>query len=89
MNILERMNAPDEAHKAPATANLDNASDEDLRGLIERATQLLRQREGARKREAISRIKALAKEHGLNVAIEEPKRRRGRPPKKPAESPPA
>ena len=60
---------------------LDQASDDHLRALIAKAQTLLAAREDTRKREAITRIKALAKAHGLDVAIEPTKRRRGRKPK--------
>ena len=61
----------------PNIAALDDAA---LRKLIEEANALLDQRETARKREAVAKINALAKEHGLNVAVRE-KPRRGRKPK--------
>lgn len=62
---------------------LDQAPDGELRALIERAAAVLRAREDARMKEAIARIKKLAKQHGLNVAIEPRRRRRGRPPAMP------
>lgn len=61
--------------------NMDRASDEALTDLIARAKSLLAARETERKRKAVAEIKALAKAHGLNVAIERTARRRGRKPK--------
>ena len=71
----------------PATAlpcdpsALEQASDEALKELIATAQSLLASRDADRKREAIAKIKALAKANGLDVAIDAPKRRRGRKPK--------
>jgi hypothetical protein len=60
--------------------SLDQASDDELRAIIKEASSLLRAREETRKKDAIAQIKLLAKEHGLDVAVERPKRKRGRPP---------
>ena len=49
---------------------LDQASDDALNDLISKAQALLTERENSRKREAIAKIKELAKAHGLDVAIE-------------------
>lgn len=66
---------------------LQDRSDAELQGLISEATALLEERAARRKQEAIEQIQRLAKEQGLNVKIDRPKRRRGRPPKaKPANS---
>lgn len=65
---------------------LSVASDDELRTLISNATEILKERETDRMRDAVARIKALAKEHGLNVSIESPRRKRGRPPQKMARS---
>jgi len=70
---------------SPATAirdDLARANDDELRSVIRVATDLLAERDAERKREATAKIKALAKEHGLNVAIDRPARKRGRPKKK-------
>ena len=61
--------------------DLEQASDEELRRLIKAASDHLARRDAERKREAMAKIKMLAKEHGLNVAINRPARKRGRPPK--------
>lgn len=58
---------------------LSRASDDQLRELISSASEILKERETGRMREAVARIKALAKEHGLNVSIDRPRRKRGRP----------
>ena len=69
---------------APADVphDLAEASDEELRRLIKAASDHLARRDAERKREAMAKIRMLAKEHGLNVAIDRPARKRGRPPKK-------
>lgn len=64
------------------TQSLDQASDDELRAIIKEASALLRAREETRKKDAIAQIKLLAKEHGLDVAVERPMRKRGRPPAK-------
>ena len=68
--------------RADFPRDLEQASDDELRRLITIASDQLAARDAARKREAIAKIKMLAKEHGLDVAIDRPARRRGRPPKK-------
>lgn len=60
---------------------LDAQSDDDLRALIGRAREILAGREDKRRKEAIAAIRKLAAEHGLDVAVKRPARRRGRPPK--------
>lgn len=60
------------------TIALDQASDDALHELISKARALLADRENSRKREAITKIKALAKAHGLDVAIEPKNTRRGK-----------
>lgn len=61
----------------PNITVLDDAA---LKKLIEDAGRLLEQRDTERKRDAVAKINALAKEHGLDVAVRE-RRRRGRKPK--------
>ncbi|MCZ4262312.1 hypothetical protein O4G76_15840 [Limimaricola sp. G21655-S1] len=60
---------------------LQDKSDAELQDLISAATALLEERGAKRKQDAIAQIQRLAKEQGLNVKIDKPKRRRGRPPK--------
>ena len=60
------------------TKALDQASDDELHVLISKAQALLTQRENSRKREAIAKIKDLARAHGLNVAIEPKNTKRGK-----------
>ncbi|WP_371061517.1 hypothetical protein [Rhodosalinus sp. 5P4] len=62
--------------------DLTQASDEELRLVIKVASNQLTLRDAERKREAMAKIRMLAKEHGLNVAIDRPPRKRGRPAKK-------
>lgn len=57
---------------------LDQASDDALQELISKAQALLAERENNRKREAIAKIKELAKAHGLDVAIEPKTTKRGK-----------
>lgn len=57
---------------------LDRASDETLTELIAKAQALLTSRENERKRDAIARIKELAKAHGLDVTLEPRNTKRGR-----------
>lgn len=66
---------------ADVPRDLAQASDEELRRLIKAASDHLARRDAERKREAMAKIRMLAKEHGLNVAIDRPARKRGRPPK--------
>ena len=67
---------------ANMSRDLEQASDEELRQLIKAAGDQLARRDAERKRAAMAKIRVLAKEHGLNVAIDRPARKRGRPPKK-------
>ncbi len=60
---------------------LDTQDDDALRALIARAREILAAREDKRKKEAITAIRKLAAEHGLDVAVRKPARKRGRPPK--------
>lgn len=60
----------------PNVGALDDAA---LRKLIEDAGRLLDERDTARKREAVAKIKALAKEHGLDVAVRQRTRRKRKP----------
>ncbi len=57
---------------------LEAQDDDALRALIARARDILAAREDKRKKEAI------AAEHGLDVAVKKPARKRGRPPKSPS-----
>lgn len=66
---------------ADVMRDLEQASDEELQKLIKAASDHLARRDAERKREAMAKIRMLAKEHGLNVAIDRPARKRGRPPK--------
>lgn len=61
--------------------NLEQASDDELRKLIAEAEQILDRRDRERKKEALTKIQSIAKEHGLSVSIGK-RARRGRPPKK-------
>lgn len=63
------------------TDRLDAQDDDALRALIARAREILAAREDKRKKEAIAAIRQLAAEHGLDVAVRKPARKRGRPPK--------
>lgn len=69
---------PSPAPQPLDTIALDQASDDALHDLIGKAKALLTQRENSRKREAIARIKELAKAHGLDVAIEPKNTKRGK-----------
>lgn len=60
---------------------LDARPDDELRAVIDRAKSLLAAREGERRRQALAQIQQLAKAHGLAVAVRQPARKRGRPPK--------
>lgn len=60
------------------TKALDQATDDALHDLISKAQALLAERESNRKREAIAKIKELAKAHGLDVAIEPKTTKRGK-----------
>ena len=48
---------------------LDTLADDDLHALIAKARSLITARETARRKKALARIKALAKEHGLVVSV--------------------
>lgn len=63
-----------------SAASLSQATDDELRVLIDKASGILQEREIGRMRDAVASIKALAKEHGLNVSIDSPAKKRGRPP---------
>ena len=63
--------------------SLDRQSDATLTDLIAHAQSLLAARDTERKRKAVAEIKALAKAHGLNIAIEPTAKRRGRKSKTP------
>lgn len=59
--------------------NLDAQSDDDLRDVIAQARSVLAARENKRKKQAVSEIRRIAKEHGLDVTVSKPARKRGRP----------
>ena len=84
MEPEEKMTSHDDGHMTPApmTRDFEQASDEELRQLIKAASDQLAARDAERKRAAVAKIKMLAKEHGLNVAIDRPAQKRGRPAKK-------
>ena len=63
-------------------SNLNAATDEELRDIAKEAHSEIARREAERQREAMAKIKELAKAHGLNVAIDRPARKRGRPARK-------
>lgn len=48
---------------------LDALADDDLHALIAQARSLITARETARRKKALTQIKALAKEHGLVVSV--------------------
>jgi hypothetical protein len=58
---------------------LDSQPDHELRAMIERAKSLLAARASDRRKQALAQIHQLAREHGLNVAVKQPGRKRGRP----------
>lgn len=70
------------ARQTPTTESLDSRSDDDLRDVIDEAKSILEARETMRKKQAVSEIRRIAKEHGLDVAVNKPARKRGRPAKK-------
>ena len=61
---------------------LDSQSDDDLRSVIDQARNVLGQRKMAREKEAVSEIRRIAKENGLDVAVGKSARKRARPRKK-------
>lgn len=65
--------------ECPVLDCLDPLPDEDLRRVIERARTLLAARATERRRQATAEIRRLAREHGLDVAVKQPGRKRGRP----------
>lgn len=71
------MNAP--VSDFTSAERLDSLPDESLRDLIDRAKSLPAARESERRRQALAQIRQLAKEHGLDLAVRPPGRRRGRP----------
>lgn len=62
-------------------AALAEQSDEQLHALIRRAEEVLAARKEQRTRSALDQIRRIAKEHGLDIAVKNPGRKRGRPPK--------
>lgn len=67
--------------QAPATGTLQSQSDEALRDMIGEAKSILKTRQNARQKQAVSEIRRIAKEHGLDIAVNKPARKRGRPAK--------
>ncbi|GGC12678.1 hypothetical protein GCM10011494_34400 [Novosphingobium endophyticum] len=65
----------------PLFAALAEQSDEQLHALIRRAEEVLTARKEQRTRSALDQIRRIAKEHGLDIAVKNPGRKRGRPPK--------
>ena len=63
---------------------LKQCNDDELRTVIAEAQQLLKQRDGLRKKQALEQIQTIAKAHGLSINVAN-QTRRGRPPKKAAE----
>lgn len=68
------------------TEQLDSHSDETLREVIAHARQILARRDDQRKKEALASIRQIARQHGLDVAVKKPARKRGRPAKNAADS---
>lgn len=58
---------------------IDDLGTEHLRALRARIDALLAEREAQAKREAIARIRALARDAGLGVSIDTAPKKRGRP----------
>lgn len=58
---------------------LENETDDGLRLIVRRARAILAERDERQKKAALDQIRQLAKEHGLNVAVKRPPRKRGRP----------
>lgn len=58
---------------------IDDLGTEHLRALRARIDALLAEREAQAKREAIARIRALARDAGLGVSIDPAPKKRGRP----------
>ncbi len=63
----------------PLSGRLEDQPDEALRDVIKQARSVLEARESARKKLAVAEIRRIAKEHGLDVAIDKTARKRGRP----------
>ena len=61
---------------------LSRLSDDELREVIEKGGELLKEREKERRRGALREIQRLAREHGITVDVKE-QRKRGRPAKLP------
>ncbi len=58
--------------------DLTKLSEGDLRGIIEEASHILRDMKKAREARAMAEIRAIAKQHGLNVMIDRRKRPRAK-----------
>lgn len=67
------------AEKNPVLATLEALPDQDLEAVIAAAKSLLATRANERRKQALSEIRRIAKEHGLDVAVREPTRKPGRP----------
>ncbi|MCB9959690.1 MAG: hypothetical protein H6843_13925 [Rhodospirillaceae bacterium] len=61
----------------PPLPALDGLDDQALHDVIARAKAALDKRQAERRKQALSEIKRLAREHGLNVNVDKPKSRRG------------
>lgn len=61
---------------------LESQSDDELHNVIGQARSILGQRKKAKEKEAVSEIRRIAKEHGLDIAVGKPAPKRGRPRKK-------
>ncbi len=66
---------------APLAEDFDSRSDDALRDIIDQARSVLKARENERKKQAVSEIRRIAKQNGLDVAVGKPARKRGRSPK--------
>ena len=69
----------DFTRQTPTTESFAAQSDDALRDVIKQARSVLQTRETTRKKQAVSEIKRIAKEHGLDVAVNKTARKRGRP----------
>ena len=71
--------SPSERPAGAALPELAQFDDDALRSLAAQIARQLSERDEARKRAAIERIRALAREAGLTVSVERGTRKRGRP----------
>lgn len=68
-------NKRDQIEEPDALDDLEEVTDEDLRTLAQRATSILEARENERRKEALKRIRTIAKENGLSVSVKTAGRR--------------